>query len=112
MNKHDRDWLCVQSGVDVDDDINALLSFLRGKPLAPSEVRDAIVRILRSGSDTLGIGKNLISILFDPKRRPRGFEPPVWTVAFKRAGKGHSNHERDVQVAAFAQAFPRLRSVV
>ena len=98
-----RDWLHVKSGV-VDDDIGVLKQFLYGEPIAVSEARDAILRILHSGWDTLGVGRNLISILFDPGQRPKGFEAPVWTVAFKRAGKGHSKPARDSKVAAFVQA--------
>jgi hypothetical protein len=103
MNKPSRDWLLVGSGHD--DDIGELFSFLSGKPAAVSEVRDAIVRILHgSGWDTLGIGRNLISILFDPERRPEGSERPVWTVEFKRAGKGHPNEWQDSHIAMAVQA--------
>ena len=99
-----RDWLHVQSGV-TDDDIAMLWDFLRGKPLAASEVRNAIVRILHSQShDPLGRGACLISMLFDPAQTPKGHERPVWTVDFKRASKGQPNPWRDTRMALAIQA--------
>jgi hypothetical protein len=101
-----RDWLFVETHADqvgdlaeVGDDIYTVYHFLRGKPTATKEVREAIVRILHSGWDTLGRGKTLISMLFDPARTPEGVEPPVWTVDFKKTSKGHSNPYRDFEIA-------------
>jgi hypothetical protein len=103
MEDRGRDWLFVQSGTD-DDDIGMLYQFLCGRPVAVTEVRDAIVRILHSGWDTLGVGKNLISILFDPEQRPKGWERPRWTLNLKRTSKGHPSPWRDDRMALAIQA--------
>jgi hypothetical protein len=107
-----RDWLFLETGAaqrndmaEIGDDIGTLHHFLRGKPLATSEVRDAIVRILHSGWDTMGVGKNLISILFTGQwPKPDKDERPTWTVDFKRTSKGQPNPWRDTQIAIAIQA--------
>jgi len=107
-----RDWLFVETSArqvgdlagGIGDDIYTLYHFLRGKPTATKEVREAIVRILRNGWDTLGRGKTLISMLFDPAQTTKEFGAPVWTVDFKKTSKGHANPYRDFEVAIAIQA--------
>jgi hypothetical protein len=92
-----RDWLMVASGTG-DDDIGILRDFLDGRPLADSEVRNAIVRILH-GDDTLRVGRSLVSMLFGYRR---DWEP-VWVADFKRTDNGKTNPWRDKCVAAGIQ---------
>jgi hypothetical protein len=106
----DRDWLSVSSGVGmsgddpafISDDISTLSRFLEGEPIAIKEIRAVVVRILHSGWDTLGIGKNFISMLFDQNHCPHCAR--VWTVDFKRTDGGQSNPRRDTVIAAMVRA--------
>jgi AraC-like DNA-binding protein len=104
MTKLDRDWLQVASGVVDDDAIDILRSFLNGRPLPTKAVRDAILHILLCEWDTLGIGRKLIALLFDPEiSRPRGLENPQWTLAFKKIGKTNVWQEDSLAMAVQAR---------
>jgi hypothetical protein len=109
VDMSDRDWLSVSSGAgwksvddNENDDISTLYNFLYGEPVATKEIRAVIVRIIHSGWDTRGVGRNLISMLFG--HRPRNCDEPVWTVDFKRTDGGQSNRQRDINIAAAIQA--------
>jgi hypothetical protein len=99
----DYDWLPVATGQDNSgDDVGTLLGFLLGKPMPTSEARAAIVRILLNGwdmRDTRGIAANLIATLFTGQWLHDRDVPPVWTVDFKKNGKGRSNPYGDMQIA-------------
>jgi hypothetical protein len=111
----DRDWLSVGTGAvrdgdpcQIGDDIGTLHDFLCGKPTAIKEVRAAIVRIVNSGWDELGLGRTLITMLFDRNHRPDG-SASAWTVDFKSTEGGAIKPLPRLQYSRGNTGCPRLR---